>query len=202
MTRKILIFVLFLLSINVYAQKSMNRLDSISDFNKFSGLPLYEKYGEVSALKVVYYLKTKELFYLNSKYYKYHYEFCEDKLESNEGMNYFNRVNYTNTPKRQYLLANINYYKSSGKYALEISPADLMPHEYLLTLWDAVSKTTFIGDSLYLLLNSTRLQLLSDSLKTKVQLLNPSAIYRALNYQAIRKYTSFGYLRFSNNLKS
>lgn len=191
-----------LLSLRVYGQNSVNRLGSKTDFDSFSGLPLVEKYGEVSAIKLVYDLKTKEIYYINSRYFKYHHEFCSYKLENEVDLDYFNKINYSNNSKRKYLLANINFYKSLGIYALEISPVDLMTQEDVVLLWSIVSKTTFISDSLHLLLNSTRLQNLSSSIESKAPILNPSDIYRNLNYQAISKYKSCGILHFINNLES
>ena len=202
MEKKNLILVLVLLSIKIYGQNSVNRLDSETDFESFSGLPLVEKYGEVSAIKLVYELKTKEIYYINSRYFKYHHEFCGCKLEKNVDLEYFNKFNYSNDSKRKYLLANINYYKTLKTYALEISPVDLMSQEDIVLLWNIVSKSTFIGDSLHLLLNSSRLQNLSSSFEIKVPILNPSDIYRSLNYQAISKYKSCGILHFINDLES
>lgn len=191
-----------LLSIRIYGQNSVNRLDSETDFNNFSGLPLDEKYGEVSAIKLVYEIRTKEIYYINSRYFKYHHEFCGYKLESEVDLEFFNKINYSNDSNRKYLLANINYYKSLRIYALEISPVDLMTPEDIFLLWNIVSKSTFIGDSLHLLLNSSRLQNLSSTLESNVPVLNPSYIYRNLNYQAISKYKSCGILHFINDLES
>lgn len=202
MKRKILIFVLILLSVKNFGQSSINRLDSKADFDNFSGLPLVEKYGEVSAIKLVYDLNTKEIYYLNSKYFKYHHEFCGLKLENEVDLESFNKTNYSNDSERKYLLANINYYKSLDAYALEISPVDLMTLEDIALLWNIVSKSTFINDSLHLLLNSTRLQNLRPLFESKVPILNPSDIYRNLNYQAISKYKSCGILHFIKNLEA
>lgn len=180
----------------------MNVLDSKNDFDNLSGLPLVEKYGQVSALKLVYELKTNEIYYINSKYFKYHHEFCSYKLENEVDLEYFNKINYSNDSKRKYLLANINYYKSLDVFALEISPVDLMSQEHIILLWNIVSKSTFIRDSLHLLLNSARLQNLSSLLESKVPVLNPSDIYRNLNYQAISKNKSCGILHYIDNLES
>jgi len=200
--RKILIFILVILSSKIYGQSSLNRLDSKTDFDNFSGLPLVEKYGQVSALKLVYDLKTQEIYYFNSRYFKYHHEFCSYQLEHEVELEHFNEINYSNDSKRKYLLANINYYKSIETYALEISPVDLMAKEDIILLWNIVSRSTFIGDSIHLLLNSTRLQDFRSSLGSQVPILNPSDIYRNLNYQAISKYKSCGNLHYIDNLES
>ncbi|NOQ25631.1 MAG: pyruvate, phosphate dikinase [Bacteroidales bacterium] len=180
----------------------MSRLESKKDFDNFSGLPLSEKYGQVSALKLVYDLKTQKLYFINSRYFKYHHEFCGRKIENEVELEYFNRINYSNDSKRKYLLANINYFKSLGIYALEISPADLMPEEDILRLRNIVSNATYIGDSLHLLLNSARLQDLSMEFERKIPILKPSDIYRNLNYQAIGKFKNNGILNFINDLES
>ncbi|MCZ4408878.1 hypothetical protein O3Q51_08670 [Cryomorphaceae bacterium 1068] len=199
--RLILFFFLFLLSTSICGQTSAGTLDSKADFDDFSGLPLVKKYGGVSALKLLYDLKDKQVYYINSKYFKYHHEFCGFRLEPNVQLEQFNRINYSNDPRRKYLLANINYYRSLGIYALEISPVDLMTEEDLVFLWNVVSKSTFIKTDLHILLNNTRLQSMSSSLSQTVPLLNPSDIYRNLSYQAISKYKSCGILHFIDDLK-
>lgn len=202
MEKTLLIFLFVLLSFDILGQNYLNRLDSKTDFDNFSGLPLEEKYGEVSALKLVYDLKTKEIYYINSEYFGYHHQFCGYYLEKDVDLEYFNTVNYSNDSSRKYLLANINYYKSLDLYALEISPVDLMTQHDLVMLRDIVSESTFIGDSLYVLLNSTRLQNISSSLESEFPIINPSDIYRNLNYQAISKYKSCGVLHYIYDLNS
>lgn len=179
----------------------MNRLESENDFDNFSGLPLSEKYGQVSALKLVYELQTKRLYFINSRYFKYHHEFCSRELGNKVELEYFNHMNYSNDSKRKYLLANINYFKSLNTYALEISPVDLMTKEDILRLWNIVSKATYIGDNLHLLLNSARLQDLRMEFENKVPILDPSNIYKNLDYQAIGKYKRCGVLHFINDFE-
>lgn len=180
MNRKFLICVLVILSVRIYGQSFVNILSSKTVFENFSELPLVDKYSEVSAIKLVFDLGTKEVYYINSSYYTYHYEFCINKLEPEVDLEYFNKVNYSNDSKRKYLLANINYYKTLNIYAIEISPVDLMTIEHIILLWNIVSKTTFIGNDLHLLLNNTRLQNIYSSDKFKVPILNPSEIYSNL----------------------
>lgn len=202
MKRKISIFVFILLSVSIFGQNYVKRLDSKYDYDIFSGPPLVDKYSEVSAVKVVYVLKSKEIFYINSRYFTYHHQFCSNELEPDVELEFFNKINYTNDPRRKYLLATIIYFKSLDIYALEITPVDLMTKEDIILLSNIVSKSTFISDSLHLLLNSTRLQKYRSSFEGKIPLLNPSDIYRNLNYQAISKYKGCGVLHFINDLKS
>lgn len=193
---------LVLFSVELFSQSSTHLLNTKSDFENFSGLPLSEKYGQVSALKIVYEIQTEKIYYINSKFYKYHHEFCSRKLQNDIELEYFNKVNYSDDSKRKYLLANINYYKSLNIYALEISPVDLMSKENILYLMKLVSGSTFIGDNLHLLLNSARLQNLKKDFGDNISFLDPSTIYRNLDYQAIGKHKNCGILHYIHDFKS
>ena len=73
-------------------------------------------------------------------------------------INHFNKVNYSLSKDRRFLLANVNYFSSLEKYVLEISPVDLMPADQIKKLHQIVRDVTYFGDELYFLLNSSRLQ--------------------------------------------
>lgn len=199
--QSITLILFILLPFGLQSQKYLDRLESKAEFDKLSGLPLSGKYGQVSALKLVYDVNTDRLYFVSSGYYTYHFDFCESMLDYGEGMETFNRLNYSGDSHRSYLLANINYYKSSGIYALEIHPVDLMSNEQISLLYKKVAGASYIGDSLQFLLNSARLQMAKDSLKNHVPLLEPSKIYNNLAYQAISRYKRDGILRFVDNLE-
>jgi len=198
---KTTIFLILLLSIKSYSQTSTDKLTSKDEFNKYSGLPLSDKYGQVSALKIAYDLESNKIYYISSKYYKYHYDFCYSQLYYEVNLEYFNKANYSNDSSRSFLLANINYFKSLNIYALEICPVDLMSTAQILKLYNVVSKTTFIGDSLKLLLNSARLQNEKQTFEKIIPILSPEEVYSNLNYQAISKHSSYGVLKFIDNLE-
>lgn len=52
---------LLFFSINTNGQNYSNKISNKQEFDKFSGLPLVEKYGEVSSIKLVYDLKNKNI---------------------------------------------------------------------------------------------------------------------------------------------
>jgi hypothetical protein len=76
-----------------------------------------------------------------------------------------------------------------------------MTKEDISDLWDIVSKATYIGDRLHLLLNSARLQGLRKVFDSKIPLLDPSSIYSKLDYQAIGKFRKCGVLHFINDFE-
>ena len=202
MRLRITICLAFTLTIKLNAQSFSDRINNISEFEKLSGLPLSEKYGQVSAVKIVFDLEKEKLYFINSKYYKYHHEFCRLQLNYNVELAYFNKINYSNDPKRRFLLANINHFKSLGVYALEISPVDLMDSVNIIRLYDIVSKATFTGSNLKFLLNSSRFQNQQSYLRTKLPVLNPADVYKNLEYQAISKYVNYGTLKFIDDFEN
>lgn len=198
---KALIIIIFALAVKVFAQNSMENLATKLDFDRLSGLPLTGKYGHVSAVKVVYELKTKKLFFVNSHYFQYHYNFCKSELNYSGGQYYFNEANYSNSAKRKFLLANVNYFKSLNKYALELFAGDMLDMNSIYELYSAISKASFIQDSLHILVNNPRLHTELTKSGYKIPILNSEDIYQNLEYQAISRYASNGILRFVNNLE-
>jgi len=188
-------------AIKSFGQNYLYSLKSKKDFITLSSAPLSNKYASSRAVKLVYNLKTHQVYYINSKHFKHHYEFCNNQLEDNIDLKRFNKINYSNTLHRNYLLANINYYKSLKIYAIEISPVDLMSKENIIHLYKIISKSTFIKNKLHFLLNSPRLQNISSAFTEKIPILNPFEIYKNLNFQAISKHKGCGTLRFINNIK-
>lgn len=185
----------------IIAQNSMEALSNKAEFDRLSGLPLTGKYGQVSAVKVVYEINSKKIFFINSHYYDYHYEFCKSELEYKGGQYYFNEANYSNSLKRRFLLANVNYFKSVNQYALEFFAGDMLGINSICELYKAISKATFISDSLHILINNPRLQSEVAKSDYRIPILTSEAIYQNLEYQAISRYSSNGILRFVNNLE-
>jgi len=119
--RKIyIILVINCLLITVNGQTYVNNLDSPVLYSNLCGPPLTLKYGNITGVKVVIDQKKNIVYYINSKNYKFHYEFCMNMLNYNAGLGNFNAENYTNSSKRKYLLANINYFLTKYIYIIYI----------------------------------------------------------------------------------
>ncbi len=196
----VVIFIHFVIS--AIGQKSSTNLPDELVFKNFSGLPLTGKYGQVSALKIVLSLANQKLYFINSNHYKYHHEFCSEKLGGTTNISQFNELNYSNSKKKKYLLANINYYSSLDIYALEISPADLMSIDDIVKLYLSVKQHSYLGKELHFFLNTSRLISQKIVLEKYFPLLEPAEVYGSLAYQAVGKYKNEGVLRFINNLES
>jgi pyruvate, water dikinase len=172
-----------------------SEIKEYDQFKNMSSLPLSAKYGNVSSVKVVYDILTQETYYLNSKHFTYHYQFCEDLLNETIDIGDFNTLNYSASNFRRFLLGNINYYSSLKKYVLEISPSDLMTEQQLLLFHSCVSNTLKCSPSIYFLLNE-RWEQNKNKLGAKIKIIEPSEIYANLSFQAISCAKTTGKLLF------
>lgn len=201
MIKSFLFFWLFLFSMCVsYAQPFLSKLETESDFKILSGLPISGKYGQLDAVKVVFDLKSKKLYFLNAKNFEYHHEFCSRVLKNYQPLGTFNDNNYSNTPKREYLLANLNYVPNRNLYFLELSPSDLMDIDHMERLYKSVIANSFLDTDLYFFVNSYRLQNQLADLKS-LNPFTPSELYEDLVYQKVSAGKAKGTLKYIQNLK-
>ena len=193
---------LLLLFAQCTAQTSTNTLSSKQDFDEFSGPPLTDKYGEITAVKVVYDLSTKKLHFINHHRFKFHHEFVSHMVGYPVDLAYFNSKNYSaSKEKRDYLLANINYIKSLDLYAMELSPTDLMHFDQIEQLYAVISDNSFFGPKMVFLLNNARLNQEKETLEKLFPIIQPKDIYKNISYQPISNYEAYGYVRFVDDVK-
>ena len=188
----LLIILLNCCSSSPIAQEYLNSL-SESDFIALQREPLSSKYSQVQAVKVIYDLKTKEIYYISNSF-QYHNKFCQTVLGYKEPLGIFNRDNYgTDRDKRQYLLANINFFSSRKEYILELSPSDQMLISDITLLHNRVAETSFLTPDVKLILNSARL--INSESKLTIPFIKPEEIYKNQNFQSVSKFTGKGKLR-------
>lgn len=155
-------------------------------FDLFSSKPLYDKYGQVSSVKVIFDNSNQQIHFISSSAFEYHYEFCVNRLNYPYELDRFNIEEYSGDDTRRFLIANINYYQALEIYALELGPSDRMNAEQLTILFDSVKKHAFFGDKLKLMLNTVHVTELSSRL-TGIDYVTPNEIYMGQYYQPISK---------------
>ncbi|WP_397362535.1 PEP/pyruvate-binding domain-containing protein [Olleya sp. R77988] len=193
--KKHLILLFIITSTLGFAQtKFKSVLNSESDFNTLKTTPVTNKYGNVDALKVVFDIKEKQLYFINSKVYKYHYRFCKGYLEIPETLQQFNGSNYkAQHPKKRFLLGNINHYLANDSYNLELSPIDEMQISDIKTFYEAIKKATYFK-TFNFFLNTARLEKLESVLD--IPTLSASDLYGDQTYQAVSTQKNYGCLKF------
>lgn len=185
---------LFLISCVGNTQQDKLRLSTQQQFDAWSSKPLYQKYGQVSALKVVYDNRNDSLHFVSSEDFEYHYEYCMQRLGFPDDLGRFNDESYSGKSDRRFLLANINYYKALDKFTLELGPSDRMNRKHLEKLYYAIKREVFFADRFYLMLNTAHVVHLMEG-NTEIPVLTPTEIYNGQKYQPISKYASYGRLR-------
>lgn len=202
MVFRFLLVLILLSSCSSEAQQYLSKIESQEEFSMLSGAPLSSKYGNIASIKVIYEIKTDKIYFINSNFYKYHYEFCQFNLNENNDLGEFNRANYDESEDRKYLLANLNYSKTLNRYFVDLSPYDQMPVGYMKKLYDEIASKTFIINKLSFLLNTARLIEKRDDLKTKFPIILPEEIYQNITFQSVSQGKTYGKLRFISNLDS
>jgi hypothetical protein len=182
------------------AAKFKTHLKNFDDFLLFQGEPLSRKLNQVLSVKVVWHIRTGHLFFLNSHHYNYHFEFCEEQLNFYEGLEEFNNKNYDEVIGQEYFLANLNYYVSQKKYALEFTSGTAYSLKNLEGFYEKVQKDSYLKDSLNLLVSTSYLIDLFKTEKTKLPLLYVDEIYQTQQFQLLENGVAYGYLRDFNNL--
>ncbi|PHR29544.1 MAG: hypothetical protein COA38_11335 [Fluviicola sp.] len=178
-----------------------SKIQSFDDFKARSSQPLYQKYGQVSAVKVVYDNRTDKLHFIFASEYKYHHEFCEEELGYFKSLNDFNEENYSGDNSRQFLLANINYYRAIDKFGLELGPTDRMNAAHLEKLFSAVKKDVYFVNKFYLMLSTAHVISLKPKISKEIPLLTPGEVYSNQTYQPLSKYTNYGRVVIVRNWK-
>jgi len=171
-------------------------LKSRADFDMLKGKPLSGGFKGIECIKLVYVLKNKTLYYLESKRYRWHYRFTVDVLGETDDLELFNTINYGRKAGKKYLLATFNYNVNTGNYFLQFSSSDNPTDELIQTLVDKVAATFFKQKQFKILLNTTILLSRKKELEQKHNILTSDELFKNQNYQPICKGKTTGILKF------
>lgn len=173
-------------------------LKSRSDFDLLKGKPLSGGFKGIECVKLVYVLNTKNLYYLESKRYRWHYRFTVDVLGETDDLEKFNTINYGRKSGKKYLLATFNYNVNTGNYFLQFSASDNPTNELINTLVEKVASTFFKQKQFKVLLNTTILLARKKELEQKHSVLTSDELFKGQRFQPICKGKTTGVLRFVN----
>ena len=199
--RALFIIQIVLLSTLSYSQVYVNKIENYSDFLNLKGKPTVTKYASMEAVKVVYDLKTKGVYFINSLHYKLHYYFCLKELKYRRTLDYFNYRNYSDK-NRRFILVNINYFKEPKKYVLEFNVVDNIGTKNMILCYKAIKKQFIKNKKLYISLNNnSRLDKSKTFLKIKIPRINPNELFGFQKLQIINTGEENGELIVIKNKK-
>lgn len=172
------------------------------DFDLLKGDPLSSTFSNVSSINLTYDISEKKLYFMNSKKYRYHINFCTQVLGYNLGLELFNTYNYGSMNRREYYLAILNYYNDSKTYTLEFVSEDQINAEQIKELYNEVKAKTFFGEQVKLFINNDHLQQLEkENSVSAIPKIYPSDLYGTQNYQVLNTGVAIGYLKMVHDLK-
>jgi pyruvate,water dikinase len=177
---------------------SLPYIDTLSCLDEYSTLgstPLIQTSGQISSIKVIYEIKTNHLFYVPSKKFSFHYDFCQKILNYTKGLYDFNEDQYSNNENRLYYLGTVSHYLIPDIYTLEFFPDDKIPADGIETMYKEVSETSYFGDRFYFMPTSTSMDSRIDSIKSNLRIIHQSDIFKDQQYQALNCEENYGYLR-------
>jgi pyruvate,water dikinase len=178
------------------------KMASFEDFEAMQGEPLSNKINDVHSVKLVYDIHHSNLYFINSPRYKYHFLFCTTVLNDVSDLNSFNNDNYGNSKRRNYYLANLNYYPKNHFYTLEFVSDDQISAEQISTFYAAIKERSYIKDSLKLLISSSYLTEMDSAGQLKMPCIYPSTLYQNQQYQSLNEGVSYGYFRKIKNIET
>jgi len=201
--RSLFFALLFLYALPGFSQETKKKtpthlyaLKSRADFDLLKGKPLSGGFKGIECIKLVYALSTKNLYYLESKRYRWHYRFTVDVLGETNDLETFNTINYGRKAGKKYLLATFNYNVNTGNYFLQFSSSDNPTDELINTLVDKVATTFFKQKQFKVLLNTTILLSRKKELEQKHSILTSDELFKNQNFQPICKGKTTGILKF------
>lgn len=185
----------------LYSQKpaklhSLSALNSRSDFDLLKGEPLSNNFNGIECVKVVFDIKRKVIYYLESKKYKWHYRFVSEVLNDVDDLAQFNADNYSQSPNRKYILATFNYNTNSGNYFLQFASSDDVNEEQIDLLCQKITETTFCRKNFKVLLNTTILLRRKAAIARKHAVLSSDELFLSQSYQPIVEGKASGILLF------
>ncbi|KAF2517640.1 PEP/pyruvate-binding domain-containing protein [Flavobacterium foetidum] len=190
----ILLFLFALSALN--AQRFSASLDSYQAYKAFRGKPLSDKFSNIESVKLVYDLRTRKMYYFNSKLFALHFDFAVNYLNYPDDLEAFNNKNYSNTSKnRDFLLGNLNHIKGTDKWIFELAASDHMPIELIERFYNLVIQSTFIGKDLKFYLNNPEKMEWFQQDKFKIPCVKSDYIFDELKYQEVVSGTNVGILK-------
>jgi hypothetical protein len=167
-------------------------LTSGSDFDSLSGEPLSAKHSRVSTVKVVWKVNEKGIYFIQSKYYNYHSDFCNAQFNSWETLETFNAANYHTNILQKYCLGNLNFYSDLNVYTLELTASTEYDTDQIEEFFNQVKSSMTFPSDIRLCISTD--YLIEKESELEVPKISTSELYGQLKFQSIRSGKVYGRL--------
>jgi hypothetical protein len=175
------------------SENDLNFLNGLPEYKAFDLLqssPFVTNHGEVESVKFIYNRNNRQIYYMNSKRYEFHYDFAVKFLSYNKGLYHFNMVQYSASKERYLFPGSLNYYKALGIYVLRFYPGDEMGCAQINEILETLYASSYLKNKVYLYPNNSSWENCSG-----IPIITADELYEGQNYQALNLTKGFGYLR-------
>lgn len=173
-------------------------LTSASDFDSLSGEPLSAKHSRVSTVKVVWKVDERGIYFIQSKYYNYHSDFCNAQFNSWETLETFNAANYHTNILQKYCLGNLNFYSDLNIYTLELTASTEYDVDQIEEFFEQVKSSMTFPSELRLCISTD--YLIEKESELQIPKIGTSELYGQLKFQSIRSGKVYGRLVLLDSL--
>ncbi len=177
---------------------SIDYLDSITcpeEFEGIQGAPLSQIFSEVKSVKLVYEIATEKMYFIESRKYQLHYNFCREMLGYNKPHATFNQEQYGSSPARTYILPSVNYYTSCDKYTVEFFAGDQVTNDQIAHMYEKIHSLSFFWNNLYFMPTSQSMEDRTKGLVGRIPFISSDEVFKGQNYQACNVEAGYGYLK-------
>lgn len=192
---KIIIYILLIyLSIQGKAKGYLKNISSEKQYVQLSRSDENMLFGTVESMKGVFHLKRKKVYFLHKKF-RLHYHFCVQYLNYKENIHTFNRDNYAQSSRRQFILFNINRVKNDSLYFVDFSVGEDHKKEEFLLLKSKLDTHFLSSENIGLkyLINTNALRENLKDIDSTI-LLKPQELYGKTTYQVLQDGNAEGLL--------
>lgn len=167
-------------------------LSSAADFDSLSGAPLSSKHARVSTVKVVWKVNERGIYFVQSRYYNFHSDFCNAQFNSWETLETFNAANYHTNILQKYCLGNLNYYSDLNVYTLELTASTEYDPQQIEEFFKQLKSSITFPTDLRLCISTDYLVEIAEELE--VPKISTAELYGQLKFQSISRGQVFGRL--------
>ena len=177
---------------------SIDFLDSITcpeEFDRIQGAPLSQIFSEVKSVKLVYEIASEKMYFIESKKYQLHFNFCRDMLGYKKPHTQFNQEQYGSSQARAYILPSLNYYTACDKYTVEFFAGDQVTNDQIADMFTKIHSLVYFYNNLYFMPTSQSMEERTKGLVGKIPFIYSDEVFKGQNYQACNNETGYGYLK-------
>lgn len=178
----------------------VEKIDNSAQFKALAGDPLSDKFNRVEAVKVVYDVNTKKVYFMQSQLYEYHFSFCKDQLGYWSDLSYFNTTNYKTNPLQQFILSTLCYYEDQDVYTLEFTSSSVYDPEQFDLIFHAVQSNFYEGHKLKILNATDYLFGLYEDKQLTLPQIGTTELFKQQQYQLLYPAEAIGRLIYVDSL--